>query len=159
MRCPGRACGMVLGVVLLCSVIPAGGQVPGRRPAITLTVVDEDGLPVPGAQITVSEPGRAAVRFETDYAGRCAFTLESSASTYQLQIQKPGFYQVAENQADAHRPTIEVSLAHEQLVRKEVNVLSSTSGIDTEQTSDKFTAVRHIQRISRSSADGAHTAD
>ena len=129
---------MVLGVVLLCSVNPAGGQVPGRRPAITLTVVDEDGLPVPGAQITVSEPGRAAVRFETDYAGRCSFTL-SSASTYQVQIQKPGFYQVSENQADAHRQTIEVSLAHEQVVRQEVNVVSSTAGIDTEQTSDKST--------------------
>ena len=129
---------MVLGVVLLCSVIPAGSQVPGRRPAITLTVVDEDGLPVPGAQITVSEPGRAAVRFETDYAGRCSFTL-SSASTYQVQIQKPGFYQVSENQADAHRQTIEVSLAHEQVVRQEVNVVSSTAGIDTEQTSDKST--------------------
>lgn len=130
---------MLLGVVLLCGVVPAGGQVPARRPAISLTVVDEDGLPVPGAQITVSEPGRAALRFETDYAGRCAFTVTSSASTYQLQIQKPGFYQVAENQADAHRQTIEVSLAHEQLVRQEVSVVSSTSGIDTEQTSDKST--------------------
>jgi carboxypeptidase family protein len=129
---------MVLGVVLLCSVIRAGGQVPARRPAITLTVVDEDGLPVPGAQITVSEPGRGAVRLETDYAGRCTFTL-ASASTYQLQIQKPGFYQLSENQADAHRQTIEVSLAHEQVVRQEVNVVSSTAGIDTEQTSDKST--------------------
>src|ERR1700727_3473667 len=110
MRCRSRACGMLLGCVLLCNAVGAGGQVPAPRPAITLTVVDEDGLPVPGAQITVSEPGRAAVRFETDYAGRCAFTLKSSASTYQLQIQKPGFYQVSENQADAHRQTIEVSL-------------------------------------------------
>jgi Carboxypeptidase regulatory-like domain len=129
---------MLLGVVLLCSAVLAGGQVPAPRPAITLTVVDEDGLPVPGAQITVSEPGRAAVHLETDYAGRCAFTLQGG-STYQLHIQKPGFYQASENQADAHRQTIEVSLAHEQVVSQEVNVVSSTAGIDTEQTSDKST--------------------
>jgi len=130
--------GMLLGVVLLLSAVLAGGQPPAPRPAITLTVVDEDGLPVPGVQITVSEPGRTAVHFETDYAGRCAFTLQG-ASTYQLQIQKPGFYQASENEADAHRQTIEVSLAHEQVVRQEVNVVSSTAGIDTEQTSDKST--------------------
>jgi hypothetical protein len=129
---------MLLGFVLLCSAVLAGGQVPAARPSTTLTVVDEDGLPVPGAQITVSEPGRAAVRLQTDYVGRCAFTLKSD-SAYQLQIQKPGFYQASETQADAHRQTIEVSLAHEQVVRQEVNVVSSTTGIDTEQTSDKST--------------------
>jgi Carboxypeptidase regulatory-like domain len=138
MRCRSGACGMLLGFVLLCSAVLAGGQVPAPRPSTTLTVVDEDGLPVPGAQITVSEPGRAAVRLQTDYAGRCAFTLKSD-STYQLQIQKPGFYQASEGNADAHRQTIEVSLAHEQVVRQEVNVVSSTTGIDPEQTSDKST--------------------
>jgi len=129
---------MILGFVLLSSAVLAGGQVQTPRPAITLTVVDEDGLPVPGAQIIVSEPGRGAVQLQTDYAGRCAFTLKSG-STYQLQIQKPGFYQASENQADPHRQAIEVSLAHEQVVREEVNVVSSTAGIDTEQTSDKST--------------------
>jgi hypothetical protein len=129
---------MLLGFVLLCSAVLAGGQAPAPRPSTTLTVVDEDGLPVPGAQITVSEPGRAAVHLQTDYAGRCAFTLKSD-STYQLQIQKPGFYQASETQADAHRQTIEVSLAHEQVVLQEVNVVSSTTGIDGEQTSDKST--------------------
>ncbi len=124
-------------MLLLLGAVLAGGQVPARL-AITLTVVDEDGLPVPGAQITVSEPGLAAVHLETDYAGRCAFTLQRT-SPYQLQIQKPGFYQASENQADAHRQTIEVSLAHEQVVRQEVNVVSSTAGIDPEQTSDKST--------------------
>ncbi len=58
---------------------------------------------------------------------------------YQLRVQKPGFYQGLENQTDAHRQTIEVMLAHEQVVRQEVNVVSSTPGIDTEQTSDKST--------------------
>src|SRR5271154_3382621 len=130
--------GIVLGFALVCSATLASGQIKAPRSTVTLTVLDEDGLPVPGARITVSEPGRATVRFETDYAGRCAFTLQGG-SPYQLQIQKPGFYQASENQADAHRQTIEVSLAHEQVVRQEVNVVSSTAGIDPEQTSDKST--------------------
>src|SRR5271170_527436 len=138
MRCRGCACGMLPGFVLLLSAVLAGGQVAAPRPAITLTVVDEDGLPVPGARITVSEPGRATVRFETDYAGRCAFTLQGGLA-YQLRVQKPGFYQALENQTDPHRQTIEVVLSHEQVVREEVNVLSSTAGIDAEQTSDKST--------------------
>jgi hypothetical protein len=138
MRCRSGACGMLLGFVALCSAALTAGQATAPRPAITLTVVDEDDLPVPGAQVTVSEPGRAAFHLQTDYAGRCAFTLNRSTA-YQLQIQKPGFYQASENQTDAHRLTIEVSLAHEQVVRQEVNVVSSTTGIDTEQTSDKST--------------------
>ena len=54
-------------------------------------------------------------------------------------MQKPGFYQALEDQTDASRQTIEVKLAHEQVVRQEVNVVSSTAGIDIEQTSDKST--------------------
>jgi hypothetical protein len=111
---------------------------PALSPAVTLTVVDEDGLPVSGALVTVSEPGHARVQLQTDYAGRCAYTLQRDLP-YQLRVQKPGFYQGSENQTDAHRQTIELTLAHEQVVRQEVNVVSSTAAIDAEQTSDKST--------------------
>jgi hypothetical protein len=118
----------------------ASGQMPAPRPfAVTLTnVVDEDGLPVSDAQVTLSEPGRPAIQLRTDYAGRCAYSLQRDLP-YQLRVQKPGFYQSVESQTDAHQQIIEVVLAHEQVVRQEVNVLSSTAGIDTEQTSDKST--------------------
>jgi outer membrane receptor for ferrienterochelin and colicin len=134
----GPACRMILGFVLFLSAVLAIGQVPAHSSSVTITVVDEDGLPLSGAQITLFEPGRGPVHLQTDYAGRCAYRLESNVP-YSLRVQKPGFYQAFENQTDASRQTIEVKLAHEQMVREEVNVLSSTVGIDTEQTSDKST--------------------
>jgi hypothetical protein len=138
MRCLGPACGICFGFVLFgCSFI-ARAQVSPSQPAVSLTVVDEDGLPVQGAQVIVSQPGSAPTQLQTDFAGRCGYTLRSD-SPYQLLVEKPGFYQASENQADPHRQTVEVALAHEQMVRQEVNVVSSTPGIDPEQTSDKST--------------------
>jgi hypothetical protein len=137
-----HACGMIVGLVFCCSSILAGGQAPAPgatiRPVVTLTVVDEDGLPVSDAEIILSEPGRSPRQLKTDYAGRSTYTLESDLP-YQLRVEKPGFYQAFENQTDAHRQIIEVKLAHEQEVHQEVEVLSSPAGIDTEQTSDKTT--------------------
>jgi hypothetical protein len=137
MRCR-PACGVVFGLVLFCRSILASGQLPSPSPPVTLTVVDEDGLPVSGAQVILSEPGRAPIQLQTDYAGRCVYPLQNRLP-YQLQVQKPGFYQALEDQTDASRQTIEVKLAHEQVFHQEVNVVSSTAGIDTEQTSDKTT--------------------
>ena len=54
------ATAMVLGFALLLSATPASGQRLPPRPTVTLTVLDEDGLPVSDAQVTLSEPGRPA---------------------------------------------------------------------------------------------------
>ena len=138
MLCRGPTSGVVFAFVLFCSSVLASGQVTAPLPTVNLTVVDEDGLPVPDAQVTLSEPGRTPVQLQTDYAGRCLYPLHSNLP-YLLRVQKPGFYQALEDHTDASRQTIEVKLAHEQVVRQEVNVVSSTAGIDTEQTSDKST--------------------
>jgi hypothetical protein len=136
MLCRSHACGVIFGLAFCCSSILASGQAPSPRPAVTLTVVDEDGLPVSGAEVTLSEQGRSPRQLQTDYAGRSTYTLQSDLP-YQLRVEKPGFYQAFANQTDAHRPIIEVKLAHELEVHQEVNVLSSPAGIDPEQTSDK----------------------
>ena len=57
-RC-GAATAMVLGFALLFSATLASGQIQSPRPTVTLTVLDEDGLPVSGAQVILSEPGAA----------------------------------------------------------------------------------------------------
>jgi hypothetical protein len=134
----GSVCAMVLGLVLSCGGFLAAGQMPSPSLAVTLTVVDEDGLPVTDAEVTLSVPGQDPLHLQTDYAGRCSYTLKSDLP-YQLRVQKPGFYQAFEDQTEARRQTIEVKLAHEQVVLQEVNVVASTPGIDTEQTSDKST--------------------
>jgi hypothetical protein len=129
---------MVLGFFLVCSTVLASGQMPAPSSTVTFTVVDEDGLPVSDAQVMLFEQGHSAIQLRTDYAGRCVYSLQRDLP-YQLRVQKPGFYQSVGNQADAYQQTVEVVLAHEQVVRQEVNVLSSTAGIDPEQTSDKST--------------------
>ena len=130
------ASGMVIGLLLLCSAAIAWGQTLEYHAAVVLTVVDENGLPVSEAHVTVFEQGRSALQLLTDYAGRCSYSLHRDAS-YQIRVEKPGFYESLEPQAEAHLASIEVVLAYEQLVRQEVSVVASPTGIDPERTSDK----------------------
>ena len=130
------ASGMVIGLLLLCSAAIAWGQTLEFHAAVVLTVVDENGLPVSEAHVTVFEQGRSALQLLTDYAGRCSYSLHRDAS-YQIRVEKPGFYESLEPQAEAHLASIEVVLAYEQLVRQEVSVVASPTGIDPERTSDK----------------------
>ena len=132
------ASGMIVGLLLLCSAAVATGQTSAFHAPVVLTVVDENGLPVSGAHVTVSEPGVQALQLQTDFAGRCTYSLHRNAS-YQIRVEKPGFYQALEPHTDAHVESVEVVLAHEQVIRQEVNVVASPSGIDPEQTSDKST--------------------
>jgi hypothetical protein len=130
------ASGMIIGLFLLCGAAIAPGQTLAFHAPVVLTVVDENGLPVSEAQVTVSEQGRSALQLLTDYAGRCSYSLHRDAS-YQIRVEKPGFYETLEPQTDAHLSSIEVVLAYEQVVRQEVSVVASPTGIDPEQTSDK----------------------
>ena len=123
-------------VILVCSSVLASGQTPRR--AINLLVVDENGLPVSGAEVTLSEPARSPMQCRTDFAGRCTFALQNDLP-YQLRVEKQGFYEAVENGADARLQSVEVKLAHEQIVRQQVDVVPSPGGIDLEQISDKST--------------------
>ncbi len=127
---------VIPGLLLLFCAVLAGGQSPAARAPVILTVVDENSLAVSGAQVTVLEPGLAAVRLWTDYAGHCAYILQQGAP-YQIRAQKPGFYQSVENGIDARVSDLRLVLTHEQIVTEQVNVTASLPGIDTEQTSDK----------------------
>jgi len=100
---------------------------------VALTVVDENGLAVPGARIRVLEPGLSPMQLWTDYAGRADYTLRQDLP-YVIRADKPGFYQVQMSEVDAHQTNVRLVLAHEQIVREQVNVTASTPGIDVEQT-------------------------
>ncbi len=125
---------VIFGLVLLCCAVLARGQ----KSSVVLTVVDENGLAVPGAEVTLSQPGQQSIRLITDYAGRCLYSLHQGAP-YTLHIEKPGFYQTLESSIDAHQENVQAVLTHEQMVHEQVNVTASAPGIDTEQTSDKST--------------------
>lgn len=126
------------GFLPFCAAMPATGQAPAKKAPVVLTVVDANGLAVPEAQITLSEPGYPPVQLHTDYGGRCSYFLRQDAS-YKLQIEKPGFYQASKSQLSAQQKTVQVMLTREQVVHQEITVVASPVGIDTQQTSDKST--------------------
>ena len=129
---PPLASGMLLGLLLLCCAPAAPSQVTASRVSILLTVIDENGVPVSDARVSISESGRTVLQLQTDYAGRCTYPLQSSG--YQIQVNKPGFYQAIATDTDTRLEKVEVVLAHEQIVRQQVNVVASPAGIDPEQT-------------------------
>lgn len=106
--------------------------------SVVLTVSDENGLAISGAQVTLSEAGRRDMELQTDYAGHCSYSLHRNTS-YQLRVEKPGFYQVLKPDMDAHLAEVAVVLVHVQVIQQEVHVAASTVGIDPEQTSLKST--------------------
>jgi hypothetical protein len=124
-------------LLLFCAVL-ADGQPTAARAPVILAVVDENGLAVSGAQITILEPGLAAVRLWTDYAGHCAYIPRQDAP-YQIRVEKPGFYQAVGSEVDARLDSVRVVLNHEEIVVQQVNVTASVPGIDTGQTSGKNT--------------------
>src|ERR1017187_2405957 len=85
-----RGNGLILGLILLLgAVLLAGAQNPAAGVPVLLTVVDENDLPVPDAQVVLSERGRPPVQLRTDSIGRCAYLLHQE-SPYQLRVEKPG---------------------------------------------------------------------
>ena len=137
LRCE-RATRAVLGLLILLCVQIATGQAPILHTPAVLNVVDENGVAIADAQITILEPGLDAQLLRTDYSGRCSFTPRQSAP-YQVLADKPGFYRGARNGVDVHESNVKIVLAHEQIVREQVNVTASTPGIDIEQPSDQMT--------------------
>jgi len=109
-------------------------QGPVRR--VTLTVVDENGHAVEGAQVTITEPGIAPTQLWTDYAGNCSYTL-LQREPYQVAIEKAGFYKADDSSVDPSQSSVKAVLEHEQIVREQVNVTASAPGIDTQQISDE----------------------
>ena len=89
--------GAVLGLAWNCSaenapdLSPESADVKAQQ--VVVTVVDENNVPVPGAQLTFQQPGEAAVKQETDYAGRCAW-VPRDTDPYAVGITKPGFYEI-----------------------------------------------------------------
>jgi len=106
-----------------------------QRPQIELTVNDENGVAVPEAQVVLSESGLASQRLTTNYAGRCQYSLHSNAP-YEIDVEKQGFYRTQVSQVDPQQRVVELTLAHQQIVRQEVNVVASSTGIDPTQTAD-----------------------
>jgi hypothetical protein len=124
-----------LALVLLVAVAAAQSA-----PAPTVTVVDENGVAVPSARVSLQGPTQsAAVHCETDFNGRCPFP-NLPAGHYQLRVEKEGFYEINESSVDiAQTSTVEVAISHQQEVRETVDVHESPPAIDPAQVSSQET--------------------
>jgi len=135
---PESARRAVSGMLLFFCAILTDGQPQHPRASITITVVDENSVAVDRAQVTISESGQEPAHLWTDYAGNCAFALRQQ-NPYGIHVEKPGFYATDESEIRPNENSVKVVLAHEQIVREQVNVTASLPGIDTEQASDEST--------------------
>jgi hypothetical protein len=142
MAWPGREIRKIAAVLLLCVAQAGGAQAnhpeAAAAQAVTLAVADENEMAVSAAQVTIEEPGRPPIRRVTDYAGRCEW-LPEQATPYLVRVEKPGFYRSMATGIDAGVRSLRIVLAHEQVVREDVNVTASSQGIDPEQLSDRRT--------------------
>jgi hypothetical protein len=132
------------GLLLWLCAAMASGQTRAMRAPVTVsvpvpvTVMDENGVAVEGAQVTVTEPGKEPAHLRTDFAGVCSYTLRQQ-NPYQLHVEKPGFYATDASGIEAEQTSVKVTLAHEQIVHEQVNVTASLPGIDNEEIPDRST--------------------
>lgn len=104
---------------------------------IPVTLADENGVPVPGAQVALLDASAKTVAHcESDFAGRCHLTV--AAGTYTLTVSRTGFYQLKKSDASATAP-LELVLTHVQEVKETVNVVESVPAVDPQQTADTRT--------------------
>jgi hypothetical protein len=128
----------IISVIVWALLLPAFVRSQQSHPAITITVVDEVGAPVAGAQISVLLTEAQPISTLTDFAGRGSYVLPFDVP-YQLQVTKPGFYQETVNQQDPEARDLRFVLNHEQVISQNVSVSASIPGINPEQVSDKQT--------------------
>ena len=93
-NCGGQAMRLVriIRVMAFGLLLSACVDAQQSRQRITITVVDEVGAPVAGAQIIVRSEGSQRIAMETDFAGRGTYETRTHAS-YKLEVTRPGFYQ------------------------------------------------------------------
>ena len=105
---------------------------------LEVIATDENGVAVASALVQLNPTQQpAGLRCETDFAGRCAFN-NLVAQTYQLRIQKQGFYTTllpAVQPQDT--PTLDVTLAHQREIHEVVNVQEPIPEINPAQVASK----------------------
>jgi len=123
-------------LLLIVAVCTAAAQI---SPAPTIVVVDENGVAIASARVSLQAPAQPAVRCETDHSGRCHFP-SLAPGEYHLRVEKEGFYALDQPKLQfAPGATIEVAISHEQEVHEVVDVQESPPAIDPAQIASRET--------------------
>jgi hypothetical protein len=112
-------------------------------------IVDENGVPIPAAKITLQSGSGHSIRVESDGAGR--FLLRDiPAGDYIVEARKEGFFVLA-NEPLNLRPgpnPITLTLKHAEELHEQVQVTAAANQIDTQDTAQRETMnAREIRDI------------
>jgi Carboxypeptidase regulatory-like domain len=115
----------------------------------TGVVLDENGVPVPAAQLRFEDSSTHVYRTETDGAGR--FTLKNlPAGDYKLEVRKEGFFVIADRAITLQPGPNELNLTlnHAEEVHEHVQVTAPANQIDPQDTAQRDTlSARDIRDI------------
>lgn len=137
----------IAALALLCGAAAEQNPTNAHRPvpaartqlgAVEITVVDENGLAVAGAEVVISRSGQAVARLTTDYAGEVSWSPAEQA-TFSVTVSRPGYYETSSSGLDTQDQAIRVTLRREQLIQQQVNVTASTPGIDPREIANTVT--------------------
>jgi len=101
---------------------------------LIVAIVDENGVAVASARISLTRAGVPVWKCETDHAGKCEVAgLEIGG--YQLNAEKEGFYEVTINDVNVvESQKLEVTLYHQQEFAETVNVSVTPKEIEPQKT-------------------------
>src|SRR4030081_1945441 len=101
-------------------------------------VVDENGVPIPAAKITLQSSGVQTFRAETNGAGRF-FVLNLPVGDYQVEARREGFFVLSSKTITLHSGSNDVTLTlkHAEELHEEVQVSATANQIDTQDTAQK----------------------
>ncbi len=121
----------MLALLLLTSVSGAADT----RLALKGRVIDEDGLPVGGAQVKLEQAGGQIFLAASDDAGYFSLP-DLPAGEYTARVEKRGFFVLADQKIELQAATTEVSftLNHVEEVREEVDVTVPENRIEPGMT-------------------------
>lgn len=113
----------------------AGRTAQQQSHKLVVKVVDETGVAVPSALITLAQVGTPTTyKGETDYAGRFEFA-GLTPGVYQLQVAKEDFYVATLNDVRVGEiDGLSITLNHQQEIAETVNVYDSPPAIDPAKT-------------------------
>jgi len=108
----------------------------GTQPQVRISVVvlDENGVAVPAARVTLQPPSPAqALRCETEISGRCEL-LHIPDGPCQLRVEKEGYYTANSSVEPSAVPELEITLNHVKEIKETVDVRESPPMIESSQT-------------------------
>lgn len=128
----------------ICAIALAAARAQETEMELQGQVVDEDGHPVPRAEVVAIWGLSSSFTVYTDAAGQFEVG-PLHEGPVSLAISKPGFFELQDRSVELHPGVNEITLTlnHETELQQQLNVLSKPTRIDPDTTSHQETLVQH----------------